>query len=864
MGSPRSVPPAATLLAASLLVLPLLVLSSCSGGDGVDPPPPDNTPAQVVVSPAADTLDWINATRQLSAQVRNASGSPVGATVSWSSQNTSVVTVSSSGTVTAVAVGTAQVVAQAGSVSGTATITVRQVPAAVARTAGDGQSATAGGTLPSALEVTVTDQGGTGVGGVSLAWTVSSGGGILESSSSTTDGAGVGRAVWRLGSTVGAQLVQVAAGSLSATFTATATDPGGGSVIITGVTPSVLKEGASATMLGGGFSSVASQNQVTVDGLTATVSAATSTSLTFTVPASDCRPPHQGQLRVAVGGASANAAVAVTPDSVVSLEWGHGWYATDNCINLASNEGSERFLVGVLSTSETPSSLTPVRVTGVTGSAVQGRVLRPSAMSSRALVLPPEAAPPLRAAAAPLPWRAPSSSGVDWTAHRAAETKIRDAESRLLRSLDRASVPDVLAQRQTVSASVAAAVPAKGDTLTMNVPADASCSQGNPVRAVVRYVGTGGLWLEDVANPVQAFTDAEYASLDQFYSQTTAPVLGDYFGNFVDVDGNQRTVILLTKEVNRKANLLGFVWAGDLLPQNLCPTSNEAEIFYGQVPDPAGTVGTARTKDDVQASYPALVAHEITHVLQRTQTLYGNAGDKSRWQIEGGATLAEQLVGYQVLGHGSGQNLGAIEFWATGADDWYLNWASDLARYYGWSGSTHVAHAPEQCSWMGSEDDGNTGPCNNLRAVYGVPATFLRFVLDRYGPDYAGGEKALMRTLTASAGSGLDDIADVTGTSAVYTMVLFGITLGADGLVWNSLTSWNLYEIFQSFTESARLQPYISTATQPSLDVSVRAGSNAYLQWTTPADHAPTSLKARTPSGGTLPGHMVLWVLRIQ
>ena len=44
------------------------------------------------------------------------------------------------------------------------------------------------------------------------------------------------------------------------------------------------------------------------------------------------------------------------------------------------------------------------------------------------------------------------------------------------------------------------------------------------------------------------------------------------------------------KEVNRRKNVLGFVWGGDLVPDNLCPGANQAEIFYGLAPDPDGLI----------------------------------------------------------------------------------------------------------------------------------------------------------------------------------------------------------------------------------------------------------------------------------
>lgn len=843
----------------ALVALAVLALPSAScPGDVVDPPDDgqDNVPAQVVVSPAVDTLNWLTATKQFSARVSNSTGGVLTATVTWSSQSSAVASVSNTGLVTAVGVGTATLVAQAGGVSGSATVVVRQIAATVTKRAGDGQSAPAGATLATTLEVEVKDQGGALVAGAPLTWTVTSGGGTLSSASVASDASGVGRATWRLGNTVGAQAVQVVSGSAQpAGFSATATSAS--TLSITSVTPTVLREGQAATVTGVGFSPTASQNTVTLDGLAAIVSAASATSLTFTVPTSDCRPSRQAELRIQAQGASATRSVGVAPDTTLALTVGGGWFTTTNCIHLAAGTGSERYVVGVTSTSETPSSLTPVQLSTATGTGIQGApVMVPSVLAPQSLSLP-------GAARAPVPWAAPLRSPERITtarrAHDEFEARWRAEERRLLQRL---GSPPELASLRSRAAAAPAAVPAVGDTLPFSVPG--SCTSGTQIKGVVRYVGRSGLWVEDVANPVQAFTSSEYKGLDDFYTDKTHAVLTAYFGNFVDLDSNQRTVVVLTKEVNKKENTLGFVWGGDLYPRSACPNSNQGEIFYGLVPDPNGVHGRVWTKSDVASEYPTLVAHEITHVIQLTQMIHGSAGDKATWELEGGATLAEQLVGFAALGHGPGQDLGSTVYWNAFDSGWYANWAIDMAVYFGFAGDTRVARAPEECSWMGLASEGNIGPCDNGRAVYGVPSTLLRFTLDRFGASKAGGEAALMREFTSSSRMGMANLAAATGDTSTRLLVLFGITMWADGRVWNTLTSWNLYDLFQSFKATARLQPYTSSAAQPSLAASVRAGSQFYLEWSPSSGHPPTSFRGRSPSGETLPSHMVLWILRVQ
>ena len=103
-------------------------------GDGtVEPPPPDPPrPTTVTVNPATARLVSLGATVQLSAEVRDQNGNAMtGTTLTWSSSDAAVATVDGSGLVTAVDDGTTTITATAGSVAGTASVTVEQVPAEV-------------------------------------------------------------------------------------------------------------------------------------------------------------------------------------------------------------------------------------------------------------------------------------------------------------------------------------------------------------------------------------------------------------------------------------------------------------------------------------------------------------------------------------------------------------------------------------------------------------------------------------------------------------------------------------------------------------------------------------------------------------
>ena len=109
-----------TLLTLVALAGALGVLSC--GGDSPSAPDP-NAVASITVTPAPVELN-VGGTVQLTATLRNSQGQTVTAPVSWSSANTAVATVSASGLVSAVAVGTTVVTASADGRSGSASIIV--------------------------------------------------------------------------------------------------------------------------------------------------------------------------------------------------------------------------------------------------------------------------------------------------------------------------------------------------------------------------------------------------------------------------------------------------------------------------------------------------------------------------------------------------------------------------------------------------------------------------------------------------------------------------------------------------------------------------------------------------------------------
>ena len=209
-----------------------MILAGCGGGDSgptsptpstPTPPAPPPTPVatSLTVAPSSHTLASIGATVQLTATVRDQNNNTMtGQTVTWTSSNTGVATVSGNGLVTAVSNGTTRITAQSGSASGTSNITVAEpVPTRIAVTPSSHTLASIGATVQ--LTATVRDQRNNIMSGQTITW--SSG----NEAVATVNEAGLVTAVGN-----GMAEITANSGSLSANATITVASPVATSITI--------------------------------------------------------------------------------------------------------------------------------------------------------------------------------------------------------------------------------------------------------------------------------------------------------------------------------------------------------------------------------------------------------------------------------------------------------------------------------------------------------------------------------------------------------------------------------------------------------------------------------------------------------
>ena len=183
-------------------------------------------PNAVSLSATSLTFSALGEEQQLTPNVTDEDGKQLpGETVGWGSSNAAVATVTQSGLVTAQGVGSAEIVATAGSATATALVSVAQTPAQIQKISGDNQTGPAGTTLAAPLVVQVNDSRGNPVPNVTVTFGVSAGEGSIDPSTATTGADGRASTVFTTGTISGssqAVSVTIVGTAVSASFTATA------------------------------------------------------------------------------------------------------------------------------------------------------------------------------------------------------------------------------------------------------------------------------------------------------------------------------------------------------------------------------------------------------------------------------------------------------------------------------------------------------------------------------------------------------------------------------------------------------------------------------------------------------------------
>ncbi len=618
-----------------------------------------------------------------------------------------------------------------------------------------GNSVEVGGTLQ--LTATALDASGNNLS-KTFAWASSNQGVAVVSPTGLVNGVAVGAAT-----------ISATADGKSGNFTVTVTAPT--VPLISAVSPSPLVAGQTATLTGDNFSTTPTSNIVTIGGAAVTVTAATKTSLTVAVPSALCTA-GTAAVKVSVNGRASNSLLQPAPKTGTDVTVATGKQTiltnpADFCLQFAATGANEAYLVGVQNLTESGTSVQSVIVGNASATGAESAATLPVAASS----MQPAA-----------PTTADLARMKRWDRQRAGELTLRMAERA---QIPFAQVASNIRQSLRGTASLTAAasvVPGTvqvGDNVTVRIPDRnrSLCQNYAEITTVVRLVGLHSIWLEDSGNPANGYTAADFTTMAADFDNTIYQNDVDYFGEPSDLDNNGRIVMIVTKEVN-KEGVLGFTTSADFQTRTQCPSSNGGEVFYTIAPDPNGTYADAYARADGLADAPILTGHEFSHILQFVnRAAAGVSTPAAIWELEGQATLAEEITGHKFTSRSPGQNYGfnvafmGIYNNALASDHaWYAAGFFDLALYWGFNGAcdpnvtgqcdTKISGTPEQCTWLAA----NTGaPCFPGREVYGVPWSLLRYISDQFSTRFAGGEKELHHKLITDPGTGFQTLANVSG-----------------------------------------------------------------------------------------------------
>ncbi len=230
---------------------------------------------------------------------------------------------------------------------------------------------------------------------------------------------------------------------------------------------------------------------------------------------------------------------------------------------------------------------------------------------------------------------------------------------RMLRERERtlAASPSRALFDEARSPAAASVPPVVGEQRTFNVCISRQCDEFAQATATAKAVGQRVAIFVDNGAPAGGYSDAELAEVGTLFDDFLYPIDTTAFGRESDVDGNGVVIVLLTQRVNALSPncnstgsvILGYFFGADLLP--LSPGnsgSNEAEIFYGLVPDPNNPTCDI-SQEFASSRLPATFIHEFQHMISFNQhVLIRDGVSEDTWLNEGLSHLAEELGGRQI------------------------------------------------------------------------------------------------------------------------------------------------------------------------------------------------------------------------
>lgn len=480
--------------------------------------------------------------------------------------------------------------------------------------------------------------------------------------------------------------------------------------VITAITPAAITAGDTITVTGSNFSTTAADNAVLFDGVRGRVVSATVSQLRVIVP--HCLPARQVNVRVALGFVSSSpvtTSAAAVSGTALELLPGQSRTFGDPvelaCMRLPGGMASAIYLVVPHNVGEALSAPQRFELNGLTRQApittfVDGPVT-------------------------------PSDFAWQW--------------EQSLRARERAFP----AGPPTSAIIAAPPLPKIGDRRDFNV-LDPD-NRFVKITAAARVVTPRAILYVDT-EAQSAFTNADLVRLGELFDDPIYPTNVQVFGAVSDIDGNERVMILFTPRVNAltprhdASFIAGYFYGCDLVSKSRCSGTNNGEVFYSLVPDPAGTWSSPRSAAQVLAAIPPVLAHELQHMIHFARRGFST---DALWLSEALAQTAEEIVGDVFLARGETALAAAMK-----------NGNLSRAHFY--------LSAPQRISLLAQE------PPGSLEQRGGV-WLFLKYLRGHYG------QHDLLRRLTSSTRTGTGNVTAETGQPWSRLLTDFGVAIWADG-----------------------------------------------------------------------------------
>ena len=385
--------------------------------------------------------------------------------------------------------------------------------------------------------------------------------------------------------------------------------------------------------------------------------------------------------------------------------------------------------------------------------------------------------------------------------------------------------------------------PTVGDKRTFKVCGNLDCSTTKNVRATAQFVGTHAAIFLDDTIPVGGFSAADINEVGTQFDQVLYPIDTDRFGAESDIDNNGVVIVLLTHKINElvakpscsNSFITGFFFGGDIAP-GFSTQYNNGEIFYGLVPDPAGSATMcAYSTAFVKHIIPVTFIHEFQHMISFNQhVLIRNGNDEVLWLNEAMSHLAEEL--------------GGMHYDSAGID-------TTASRFY--LGDLYNAYV-----WM-------RDPASNALVTETPPGSlqergagwlFLRWLADQYGA-------SITRSLAQTSLTGGPNVVAVTGTPFRTLVARWAIAVYANdapGITPASVytyTNWKFRTIFSQlhaqdpadFPVAYPLQPDSGQGVSVTSSGTLLPGGGAYVIATQLPNSQGFQLKFRRSNGLVMP-----------